>query len=105
MYFCLKDFVEGNSVEKNDIGIDHLVNLQSRFSMCFPEAVSDKYKWITDPFHAHSLQNNEFSLLKKRTVLTLYLILPQKFSFLGNHAWKFEWALGGGGSLAVVEKL
>jgi hypothetical protein len=28
----------------------------------FPEAVSDKYKWITDPFHADSRQNYDFSL-------------------------------------------
>jgi hypothetical protein len=32
------------------------------FSRYFPEAVSDKYKWITDPFHADSPQNYEFSL-------------------------------------------
>jgi hypothetical protein len=42
-------------VETNDTGIDqcikdHLLNLQSRFSKHFPEAVSDKYKRIMDPF-------------------------------------------------------
>jgi hypothetical protein len=41
-------------METSDIGIDqcitdHLVNLQS-----IPESVTDKYKWITDPFHADS---------------------------------------------------
>jgi hypothetical protein len=54
-------------VETSDIGIDqcindHLVNLQSRFCKYFPEAVTDKYKWITDPFHADSHQNYNFSL-------------------------------------------
>jgi hypothetical protein len=53
-------------VETSDIGIDqclkdHLVNLQSRFSKYFPEAVTDKYKWIMDPFHADSHQNYDFS--------------------------------------------
>jgi hypothetical protein len=71
----LKDFVEENSVEKSDTGIvqcikDHLVNLQSRFPKYFPEAVSDKYKWIMDPFPADSPQNYDFSLLKKETILT-----------------------------------
>jgi hypothetical protein len=75
--------------ETSDTGIyqcieDHLVNLQSKFSKYFPESLRDKYKWITDPFHAESLQNYDFSLLKKKTILTLYLILLQKFSFLGS---------------------
>jgi hypothetical protein len=70
MFPRLKDFVEENSVETSDIEFDqcikdHLVNLQSRFSKYFPEAVSDKYKWITDPFRANSLQTDDFSLLKK----------------------------------------
>jgi hypothetical protein len=43
--------------------------------MYFPEAVSDKYKWIADPFHADTPQNYDFSLLKKKTILTLYLTL------------------------------
>jgi hypothetical protein len=47
MFSCLKDFVEEHSIETSDTGIDqcikdHLVNLQSRFSKYFPEAVSDK---------------------------------------------------------------
>jgi hypothetical protein len=63
--------VEENSVEASDTGIDqriknHLVNLQSRFSKYFTEAVSDKYKRITDSFHVDSPQNNDFSLLKKK---------------------------------------
>jgi hypothetical protein len=41
---------------------DHLVNLQSRFCKYFPEAVTDKYKWIMDPFHADSPKNYGFSL-------------------------------------------
>jgi hypothetical protein len=32
------------------------------FCKYFPEAVTDKYKWITDPFHADSPQNYDFSL-------------------------------------------
>jgi hypothetical protein len=63
----LKDFVEENSAETNATGFDqciknYLVNLQSRFTKYFPEAVSDKYEWITDPFHADSLQNYDVSL-------------------------------------------
>jgi hypothetical protein len=54
------------SVETCDTGIDqcikdHFINLQSRFSKFFPEAVNDKYKWITDPYDAGSPQNYEFS--------------------------------------------
>jgi hypothetical protein len=72
--------VEENSVETGDTGIDrcikdHLVNLQSRFYRYFPEAVSDKYKWITDPFHADSSSNYDFSLLKKKIIFALYPIL------------------------------
>jgi hypothetical protein len=61
----LKDFVEENSLETSDNGItqcikNHLVNRQSRFSKYFPQAVSDKYKWIMVPFHADSPSNYEF---------------------------------------------
>jgi hypothetical protein len=54
-------------METSDIGIDqcikgHLVTLQSRFCKYFPGAVTDKYKWITDPFHADSPHNYNFSL-------------------------------------------
>jgi hypothetical protein len=50
--FSFEGFVEENTAEASDTGIDqciknHLVNLQSRFSKYFPEVVSDKYKWIT----------------------------------------------------------
>jgi hypothetical protein len=63
----LKDFMEQNSVEKSDTGIDqcikdHLVNPLSRFSKYFPEVVSDKYKWITDSFCADSPKNYDFSI-------------------------------------------
>jgi hypothetical protein len=43
--------------EINQCVKDHLVNLQSSFSKYFPETLSDKYKWVTDPFHADSPQN------------------------------------------------
>jgi hypothetical protein len=65
----LQDFVEENSVETSDIGIDqcikdYLVNPQSRFSKYFLDAISDKYKWITDPFPADLSPNYYFSLDK-----------------------------------------
>jgi hypothetical protein len=52
-----------NSAETSGIGIDqrikdHLLHLQSRFCKYFPEAVTDRYKWIMDPFP----QNYDFSL-------------------------------------------
>jgi hypothetical protein len=31
-------------------------------SKYFPKALSDKYKWMTDPFHADLPQNDDFSL-------------------------------------------
>jgi hypothetical protein len=67
MFSCLKAFVKENRVEPTDTGIDqcikdHLVNVQPRFSKYFPEATSDKYKWLKDPFHADSLQNYQFFL-------------------------------------------
>jgi hypothetical protein len=57
-----EDFVEESSAETSDIATDQcikdqLVNQQSMFSKYFPEAVSVKYRWITDPFHADSPQN------------------------------------------------
>jgi hypothetical protein len=60
-------FCGGKRCGNSDIGIyqcskDHFVNLQSRFSKYFPEAVRDKYKRITDPFHGDSPQNYDFSL-------------------------------------------
>jgi hypothetical protein len=63
----LNDFVEEKSVETKDAGIDqcikdHLLNSWSRFSKYFPEAVCDKYKWITGPFYAAMPQNYDFSL-------------------------------------------
>jgi hypothetical protein len=56
-----------NIVETSATGIyqsikDHLFNLESRLSKYFPEAVSDKYEWITDSFHVDSSQNYNFSL-------------------------------------------
>jgi hypothetical protein len=74
IFYHLKDFVEENIVERSDTGIDQcikddLVNLQSRFSKYFPETVSDKCKWITDPFHAYSSQNYEFFLQEEQTYI------------------------------------
>jgi hypothetical protein len=52
-----------------------MASLQCSFSQYFPEAVSNKYKWITDPFHVDSLCNYDFALWKKKSVLALYLRL------------------------------
>lgn len=41
---------------------DHLVSPSSGFSKYFPEVLSDKYRWMTDPFHVNSLPDYEFSL-------------------------------------------
>jgi hypothetical protein len=65
--FSFEGFCGGNSVKTSDTGIvqcikDHLVNLLSKFSKYFPEVVSDKFKWITDLFHADSSQNCDFSV-------------------------------------------
>jgi hypothetical protein len=76
----LKDLVEENIMEISDIGIDqciedHVIYLQSRFSKYFPEAVSDKCKWNSDPFDVDSPQNYNFFSKNKKTILALYLIL------------------------------
>jgi hypothetical protein len=67
MFSPLKYFVEENKLETHDTGIEqcirgHLVILPPRFSKYFAEAVSDKYKWITDLFRTDSPENYEFSL-------------------------------------------
>jgi hypothetical protein len=69
-------------VKTSDTGTDqciinYLVNLHFRFPRYtyFPEAVSNKYKWTAGPFHPDSHQNYDLRLLKKKTILTLYLIL------------------------------
>jgi hypothetical protein len=56
----LKGFVAESIVEASVTIKNHWVNLQSRFSKYFPEAVYDKYKRIPDSFHANS--NYEFYL-------------------------------------------
>jgi hypothetical protein len=84
MFSRLKDFVEENSVEISDIGIDHMVNLQCRFSWYFPEAVSDKYKWITDPVNADSLRNYDFSLKEEENDIDIVFDTSLHFSFLGS---------------------
>jgi hypothetical protein len=71
-------------VETSNIGIDqyikdHLVNLQSRF-LYFPEAVTDKYKWVMDPFHADSPQNYDFSL-EKGNYIDIITDTPLKVRF------------------------
>jgi hypothetical protein len=79
MFSRSKDFVEQNSVETIDTGVDqsikdHLVNLQSRFCKYIKEGISDKYVWIRDQFHDDSPQYYEFLLKKKETTLALYPI-------------------------------
>jgi hypothetical protein len=76
----MKYFVKKNSVETSDTVIDpsikdRLVNLQSRFSKYFSSAISDKYKWITDPFHVVSPQNYDFSLEEDDNYIDIYLTL------------------------------
>ncbi|PNF14736.1 hypothetical protein B7P43_G08930, partial [Cryptotermes secundus] len=54
-------------------GIGHAIGrscLTSRFSKYFPEAVSDKYKWIMDTFRTNSPPNYDFSLEEE---LKIYL--------------------------------
>jgi hypothetical protein len=63
----LKDIVQENSVETSGTGIDQfiidpLVDLQSKCSTYFPEAMNDKYKRIMGPSYAHSHQRHYFSL-------------------------------------------
>jgi hypothetical protein len=91
VFSSLKDFVEENSVGRSDTGIqhcseEHLVNLQSRFSKHFPEAISDKYKWITGPFLVDSPPNYDFSLEEEEnySISTLYRTFLHKFRFLGS---------------------
>lgn len=62
----------------------HFVNLQSRFTKYFPEAVSGKYKWITDPFQADSPQKYDFSLAEKENYIDVIPDTPKKSSFLGS---------------------
>jgi hypothetical protein len=74
--FLVEDFLEEKNVETSDTGIDqcikdHLVNLQSRFSKYFPEAISDKYKWITDAFPAGLPQNYNFSLEEEENYIDI----------------------------------
>lgn len=80
MFSRLKDFVEENSVDTSDLGIDqcirnHSVNLLSKFSKYFPGSVSDiyAYKWIRTHSMMISPQINTL-LLKKKIILALYLI-------------------------------
>ncbi|PNF14665.1 hypothetical protein B7P43_G11540 [Cryptotermes secundus] len=62
-----KYFVEENIV--------HSVNLHSRFSKYFPEVLSDKYKWITDPVHAVSPQNYDFYLEEEENYIDIYVYI------------------------------
>jgi hypothetical protein len=62
MFSRLKGIVQENSVEETDAGTDHLVTLQSRFSKQFLKQLSNKYKWIIDPFHTDLLQNCDLIL-------------------------------------------
>jgi hypothetical protein len=60
----LKDTVEEKRVETSDTEIDECIK-RPGFVTHFPEAVSAKYKWITDPFYADSPQNYGFSLAEE----------------------------------------
>jgi hypothetical protein len=65
--FSFERYCRGNTVETSVTGIDqcikdHLVDMQSRFSTYFTEAICDKYKRTADPFHADSPQRYYFSL-------------------------------------------
>jgi hypothetical protein len=80
MFYRLKNFVEENSLKKTETEIDqstevHLVNQQRRLCEYIPEAVSDKYAWMTDPFRADSLSNITNFSLSKKIILAFYLIL------------------------------
>jgi hypothetical protein len=46
----------------------YLVYLHSTFSKCLPEAAAVEYKWMTDPLHADSPQNYDFSLAREEEV-------------------------------------
>jgi hypothetical protein len=96
----LKNFVEEMSVETTDTGIDqcireHVVNLESRFSKYFPEAVSDKYKWIADPFHADSSHIYDSSLEEKENYTDIISDTSLKDQFLRKSYIEFSEATGG----------
>jgi hypothetical protein len=76
----------GQKARKGKFGhVFLLVSLTSRFSKYFREAVSDKYKSITNPFDADLPQNYDFSLLKKKTIVTLYPTLLSNCIFPESH--------------------
>jgi hypothetical protein len=52
----------------------------SGFLSYFPEAVSDKFKWIVDPFHADSPQNYYF-LLEEENYIYIIFDSPLKVWF------------------------
>jgi hypothetical protein len=78
MYSHMKDFVHKNKVEISDTAIDP--SHQKSFGLSagqvfyFPSAVSDKYKWITDPFHTVSRQNYDCSLVIYLTSLEVQFL-------------------------------
>jgi hypothetical protein len=95
----LKNSVEEKSVETSNTGIGqcikaHLVNLQSRFSKYFSEAISNKYKRITDPFHADSSPNYDSFLEEEQHYIDIISDTSLKDQFptkihriLGGH-WR-----------------
>jgi hypothetical protein len=100
MFSCLKDFVEENNVERSDTGIHQcirgqLVNLQYRFSKYFPEAVSDKYKSLTDPFHADSPQNYDILLEEEKNYIEIIPGTSFKVQFHKKSYIEFWVGIGG----------
>jgi hypothetical protein len=73
---------------------DHLVYLQSSFSKYFPEAVSDKYKWIMDPFHVDLLQNYDSSLEEDEKYIDI-ISDTLKIQFRGKSCIEFWVGFGG----------
>jgi hypothetical protein len=83
--FCGKKQFGNSDTEIDQHIKDHLVNLQSRFPKYFPKGESDKYKEIRI--------NSMLSHPNITTVLTLYVIILQKFNFLGSRTKNFGWVL------------
>jgi hypothetical protein len=75
-------------VETSDTGIDQCIKItclicSPGFCKYFLEAVTDKYKWIIDPFHGDSPQNYDFSP-EEGNYIDISDI-PLKVSYLGSH--------------------
>jgi hypothetical protein len=93
------DFVEENRVETSDTGIDqcikdHLIDLQSRFPKYFTEAVSNKYKLITYPFHADSSQNFDVLSLEEKDYIDIISDTTSKVQFRRKSYTEFWVGIG-----------